>query len=112
MPEVLYHCLAGSLRSYEQAFAWQRVLVQRLVTNADKAALLSAQCLILGDMLSSHKARHAPHLHINSRLVLALGAYQTSMRHRHDGPAVVSWLQGRVEVAPFTCAYGTVSLYS
>lgn len=88
----------GSLHSYQQAFAWQRALVRSLVTNADKLQLLSKQSHILGDMLSSHSPRHAPHLHANSRLVLAVGAYQTSMRCTQDGPAVIAWLQQSFEM--------------
>lgn len=88
----------GSLHSYQQAFAWQRALVRCLVTNSDKPALLCKQARILGDMLTSHNPRHAPHLHLNSRLVLAVGAYQTSMKHTHTGPAVVAWLQGYHEM--------------
>ncbi|KAL0019385.1 hypothetical protein WJX77_004716 [Trebouxia sp. C0004] len=88
----------GSLHSYQQAFAWQRALVRSLVTNADKPQLLSKQSYILGDMLSSHSPRHAPHLHVNSRLVLAVGAYQTSMRSTPDGLAVVAWLQQSLEM--------------
>ena len=91
-------CIAGSLHSYQQAFAWQRALVRSLVTTADKPQLLSKQSHILGDMLSSHSPRHAPHLHANSRLVLAVGAYQTSMRSTQDGLAVVAWLQQSLEV--------------
>lgn len=91
-------CTAGSLHSYQQAFAWQRALVRSLVTNADKPQLLSKQSNILGDMLSSHSPRHAPHLHVNSRLVLAVGAYQTSMRSTQDGLPVVAWLQQSFEV--------------
>ncbi|KAA6420556.1 MAG: hypothetical protein FRX49_09717 [Trebouxia sp. A1-2] len=88
----------GSLHSYQQAFAWQRALVRSLVTNADKPQLLSKQSNILGDMLSSHSPRHAPHLHVNSRLVLAVGAYQTSMRSTQDGLPVVAWLQQSFEM--------------
>jgi len=100
-------CFAGSLHSYQQAFAWQRALVRSLVTNADKPQLLSKQSHILGDMLSSHSPRHAPHLHANSRLVLAVGAYQTSMRSSQDGLAVVAWLQQSLEVHNYvsTCIY-------
>jgi len=72
--------------------------VQCLVTNAGKPALLSKQCHTLADLLSSHDARHGPHVHVNSRLVLAVGACQTIMRHTEDGSAVVAWLQGCVEV--------------
>ena len=91
-------CFAGSLHSYQQAFAWQRALVRSLVTNGDKPQLLSKQSHILGDMLSSHTPRHAPHLHVNSRLVLAVGAHQTSMRSTQDGLAIVAWLQQSLEV--------------
>ena len=69
-----------------------------LVTNSDKPALLFKQARILGDMLTSPNPRHAPHLHLNSRLVLAVGAYQTSMKHSQSGAAVVAWLQGYHEV--------------
>ena len=100
-------CFAGSLHSYQQAFAWQRALVRSLVTNADKPQLLSKQSHILGDMLSSHSPRHAPHLHANSRLVLAVGAYQTSMTSSQDGLPVVAWLQQSLEVHNYvsTCIY-------
>ena len=100
-------CFAGCLHSYQEAFAWQRALVRSLVTNADKPHLLSKQSHILGDMLSSHTPRHAPHLHVNSRLVLAVGAYQTSMRSTQAGLAVVAWLQQSLEVHHYvtTCIH-------
>ena len=51
-------------------------------------------------MLSSHKAHHAPELHINTRLVLAMGAYQASMRAEDSGAALVDWLHGYAAVRP------------
>ena len=71
-----------------------------LVSRADQPAVLSKQCRILADMLTTATSLHfAPHLHMNTRLNLAVGGYQTSMRFiTSDGPAALAWLQGRFEV--------------
>lgn len=51
-------------------------------------------------LVSTSSTRFAPHLHLNTRLVLAVGGYQTSLKSTDDGPALLAWLQGRLEV-PF-----------
>ncbi|KAL3158632.1 hypothetical protein ABBQ32_011382 [Trebouxia sp. C0010 RCD-2024] len=89
----------GAIRSCQQALAWQRVLVRCLLSNAAEQTVLCEQCQVLADMLSSgSSSRYAPHLHINTRLVLAVGAYQTSMKSQEGGPTVLVWLQGQLEV--------------
>lgn len=89
----------GALRSCQQAFAWQRAVVRFMLSRAAEPAALSEQCCTLADMLSSGSgSRYAPHLHLNTRLVLAVGGYQTSLRSQEGGPAVLVWLQERLEV--------------
>ena len=96
---------AGALRSCQQAFAWQRALARCMLDTADWATMLGEQCRVLADMLSSGStSRYAPHLHINTRLVLAVGGYQTSMRSQQEGHAVLLWLQGCVEVPALPCS--------
>ena len=97
-------CSIGTVQSCKQAFAWQRCLVRCLVTLADRPALLGQHCRILADMLTTtSSSRFAPHLHVNTRLVLAVGGYQTCMRSTHDGPAILAWLQGCLEVPALPC---------
>ncbi|KAL3135472.1 hypothetical protein ABBQ38_005952 [Trebouxia sp. C0009 RCD-2024] len=91
--------VTGAVRSCQHAFAWQRALVRCLLNHGAEQAVLCEQCQVLADMLSSgSSSRYAPHLHINTRLVLAVGAYQTSMSSQEGGPAVLVWLQGQLEV--------------
>lgn len=101
---AMFACTTGALHSCKQAFAWQRAVVRCLVRLADQPAELSKQCRVLADMLvSTSSKRFAPHLHVNTRLVLAVGGYQTSLKSTDDGPALLAWLQGRLEVPVLPC---------
>ena len=95
---------AGKLESYQQAFAWRKFLVQRLVGQVNKTPYeceRTCECLhSLGLLLEDHSCRGAdmPQLQKLDTHLLAVGAYMLGMRQIDANANALAWIRTHVEV--------------